>query len=178
MFELLNTIKRNSNEFKLESEQIFAKHEDSKSRVTTLHKTRKKILTLSIQQDELFQQAIECIERGIYRAALVMGWAAFMDFLEQKIASDGLVKAKIQRNNWVRYNTIEEIRENATEHELISVARDLGLLTKGEMKTLHGHLSTRNQCAHPSNHRPDMNESLGYIAALLNLISQLQNKAL
>ena len=107
-----------------------------------------------------------------------MAWAAFIDFLEQKMASDGLVKVRSKRPNWVKYASIEEIRENVTEHELIKVAYDVGLTSKGEMKTLHGLLSTRNQCAHPTNYRPDLNESIGYVAQLLNQVEQLHGKSL
>jgi hypothetical protein len=107
-----------------------------------------------------------------------MAWAAFVDFLEQKLASDGLVKVKYQRQDWAKYSSIEEIREYASEYDLIKVARDVGLLSKGEMKTFHGLLSTRNECAHPSSYNPGLNESIGYVAQLLNRIEQLQGKSL
>lgn len=108
-----------------------------------------------------------------------MAWAGFMDFLETKMSSDGLVRIKQVRPAWTKYTTIEEIRENvATEHELIKVAKEIGLLTKAEMKRLHGELSRRNECAHPSQYSPDLNESLGYFAGLINQIEKLNKKTL
>jgi hypothetical protein len=133
---------------------------------------------LSLQQDELLQQALACTERGIFRAAHVMAWAGFMDFLEQKLSSDGLVKVKSVRTAWSKYSTIEEIRENIPEFQLIEAARDVGLLSKTEAKTLLGLLSKRNECAHPSGYKPGLNESLGYISELLNRIEQLYAKSL
>lgn len=176
--ELLHVCKKRADAFEEEGHRILSRHESSKSRIISLDHTRKRLVGLSLQQDELFQQALACIEMEIYRAAHVMAWAAFIDFLEQKLASDGLVKVKSKRSSWVKYASIEEIRENETEYELIKVAHDVGLLSKGEMKTLHGLLSTRNQCAHPTNYRPGLNEGMGYVAQLLNQIEQLHSRSL
>lgn len=178
MIEVLRRFKERVDAFEDEAHQILSKHESSKSRVISLDQTRKRLLGLSLQQDELFQQALACIERGIYRAAHVMAWSSFIDFLEQKLASDGLVKVKSVKIGWGKYRTIEEIRENVPEHQLIETARDVGLLSKSETKTILGLLSKRNECAHPSNHRPDLNESLGYVAELLKRIEHLKNRSL
>ena len=176
--DLLYAFKKRADAFEEDSHQILSRYEGSKSRVISLDQTRKRLVGLSLQQNELFQQALTCIEREIYRASHVMAWAAFIDFLEQKMASDGLVKVRSKRPDWVKYASIEEIRENGTEHELIKVAYDVRLISKGEMKTLHGLLSTRNQCAHPTNYRPGLNESIGYVAQLLNQVEQLHGKSL
>jgi hypothetical protein len=178
MTEVLRKFKEKVDEFEDEAHQLLAKHEGSKSRVISLDQTRKRLVGLSLQQDELFQQALACIEKGIYRAAHVMGWASFIDFLEQKLASDGLVRVRAVRTGWVQYGTIEEIRENIPEYQLIEAARDVKLLSKSEAKTIQGLLSKRNECAHPSSYRPGLNESLGYVAELLNRIEQLHRKSL
>jgi len=106
-----------------------------------------------------------------------MAWAAFMDFLEEKLASDGLVKLRSLRSTW-KASSVEELRENVVEHQLIDAARDLGLLGKTEAKALQGLLSKRNECAHPSSYFPGLNETLGYAAEVLNRIGQLQPKSL
>ncbi len=178
MIELLRHFKERGVAFEKEAHQILSRHESSKSRVISLDQTRKQLVGLSLQQDELFLQALACIEGGIYRAAHVMGWAAFMDFLEQKLASDGLVKVKSVRPAWIKYATIDEIRENFPEYQLIEAARDVKLLSKSETKTILGLLSKRNECAHPSNYRTDLNEALGYVAELLKRIEHLNNKSL
>ena len=107
-----------------------------------------------------------------------MAWAAFMDFLERKLASDGLKKIRDVRPGWSRHQSIEELREEVTEHALIEAARDAGLIRKSEMKSLHGLLAKRNECAHPSGYRPGMNEAIGYVAELLSRIEQLQGRSL
>lgn len=165
--------------FESKSHDIFSQHESSPSRIVYLNQSRKQLSNLSLQQEKLFEDALSCIEQKIYRASIVMAWAGFMDFLETKMSSDGLVRIKQVRPAWTKYTTIEEIRENvATEHELIKVAKEIGLLTKAEMKRLHGELSRRNECAHPSQYSPDLNESLGYFAGLINQIEKLNKKTL
>jgi hypothetical protein len=163
-------------QFKEEAHLILSIHESSKYRLVQIDKTRKKISALSLLQTELFEQSISCVEQGIFRAAHVMAWAGFIDFLEHKINSDGLIKIKNARPGWVKYNSIEELRENIPEFQLIEATYNVGLFSKAEMKTILGLLSKRNECAHPTSYKPGMNESLGYISELFNRIEVISKK--
>jgi hypothetical protein len=138
-----------SKAFEKDAHAIFATHEASGSRVVVLSESYEKLSSLSLRQDELFRQALRCVEHTLYRAAHVLAWAGFMDLLEEKIESDGLVKLRLVRVNWKSKN-IEEIRETYAEYQIIEVARDLDLCTKTQMKALHGMLNKRNECAHLS----------------------------
>lgn len=164
--------------FRLEAHQILATYETSPSRVMSLDKTRSQLAGLSLRQDDLFREALACIESGSHRAAHVMAWAAFMDFFEQKLATDGLAKVRAARPAWAKHATLEDLRDNVPEYQLIQVACEVKLISKSEMKTLHGLLSKRNECAHPSSYAPGLNESLGYASELLSRISHLQPKSL
>ena len=150
-------------------------HETSKSRVVVLEDTYRKLAGLSLRQDELFTQALRCTENNLFRAAHVMAWAAFVDFFEQKLASDGFNKLKAARPNW-NFSTIEELREAYPEHQLIDVGRATGLCSKSQTKALHGLLNRRNESAHPSNYEPDLNVTLGYISELLQRLETLKGK--
>ncbi len=163
--------------FEREAHGILAVHEAAPSRLVLLEDTYKRVATLSLRQDNLLRQALRCVENELYRAAHVMAWAAFMDFLEEKLASDGLLKLRALRSAW-KASSVDELRENVVEHQLIDVARDLGLLGKTEAKALQGLLSKRNECAHPSDYFPGLNETLGYVAEMLNRIRHLQPKSL
>jgi hypothetical protein len=163
--------------FEKEAHAILATHEASASRVVVLSESYEKLTKLSIKQDELFRQALRCVEHELYRAAHVLAWAGFMDFLEEKLASDGLVKLRAAYASWSAVS-LDELRESVVEFQLIEAARKLGLCTKTEMKALHGLLNKRNECAHPSDFYPDMNGSLGYISELLSRIKTLQGKTL
>lgn len=162
--------------FEREAHQILSVHESTPSRIVLLENTYKRLTALSVRQDELFRQALRCIENELFRSAHVMAWAGFMDFLEEKLASDGLKKLRAIRPAW-KVTTVEELRENVVEFQLIEVTRDIGLCTKTEMKALHGLLNKRNECAHPSDYFPSLNESLGYVSEILQRIGRLQPKS-
>jgi hypothetical protein len=159
--------------FEREAHSILAVHEASRSRLVLLEETYRKLGALSLRQDELFRQALRCVENELFRAAHVMAWAAFMDFLEERLASDGLTKVRAARPAW-KVASIQDLRENVPEYQLLEVARDLGLCGKTECKALQGLLNKRNECAHPSDYYPALNESLGYLSEVLQRIGLLQ----
>ncbi len=159
--------------FQKEAHQILGGHEESPSRIIHLKKSYEDIGSLSIQQDDLFRQALRCCEHELYRAAHVMAWAAFMDFLEEKISSDGFRKLHAAYPKW-RFNTIDDLREGVSEYQLIEATRKIGLCGKNQMKALHGLLNKRNECAHPSGLYPGLNETLGFISELFQRILQLK----
>ena len=134
--------------FEQEAHALLATHEASGSRVVILEESYDKLTKLTLKQDELFRQALRCVEHKLFRAAHVLAWAGFMDLLEEKLASDGLVKLRAAKTAW-KASSVEELRENVVEFQLIEAAKDLGLCTKTEMKALHGMLNKRNECAHP-----------------------------
>jgi hypothetical protein len=145
--------------FRKEAHAILGSHEASPSRVVLLEDTYKQLTGLNLLQDDLFRQALRCLESELYRAAHVMAWAAFMDFLEEKLGSDGFKKLKQVRPNW-KFATVVELREAQPEYQIIDAAKDVGLCAKSEAKGLHGLLNKRNECAHPSAYFPALNETL------------------
>jgi hypothetical protein len=161
-----------------EAARILAKHESSKTRIISLDDTRKKLTGLSLRQHDLFKQALDCIEYSLNRPAHVMAWAAFIDLIEDKLASDGLVKLKAVRPAWAKHTAMDDIRDNIAEYQLLEAAKELKLITKAAMKALHGLLSKRNECAHPSSYTPDLNETLGYVSELLNRAGELSGRSL
>lgn len=177
MIENIKDLYQKIQAFEKEAHEILAHHETSPSRIVLLEETYNRLGGLSLQQDELFRQALHCIENSLFRAAHVMAWAGFMDFLEEKLASDGFKKLKSARPKW-NVTRIEDIRESVPEYQLIESCRDVGLCTKNEVKALLGLLNKRNECAHPSNYSPELNETLGFISELLKRISTLKNKTL
>jgi hypothetical protein len=163
--------------FTREAHSILGKHETSKSRVVLLDETYRSLGRLSLRQDELLRQALRCIENELYRAAHVLAWAGFMDFLEEKISSDGLKKLRAVRTAWT-HATIEELREHVSEFQIIEATRDLGLCRKNEVKALQGLLNKRNECAHPSDFYPGLNDTLGFVSELLTRIGALTKRTL
>jgi hypothetical protein len=174
----MNTIDifKRVNSFKKEAHELFSTYETSPSRVVDLTNTYQQLRGLSIQQDDLFRQAIRCVEQELYRASHVMAWAAFMDFIEQKIANKGFKALHKLYPNWSKHKTVEDLRENVNEFQLLEAARKLNLCSKNHLRALQGLLNKRNECAHPSDFYPGLNESLGYISELFQRIAQIKLK--
>lgn len=163
--------------FRQEAHKILGIHEESLSRVVLLKKTYEDLGKLSIQQDDLFRQALRCCEKELYRAAHVMAWAAFMDFLEEKMSRHKFKKLHVACPNW-KFSSIEELREEISEYQIIESTKKVGLCEKNQMKALLGLLNKRNECAHPSNFYPALNETLGYISEIFQRIKAIQPKKL
>lgn len=176
--DLIQHFKHRVTAFETMAHQILSTQEASKSRVISLYQSLSKLDDLSLDQDEQFRQALQCVEHGLYKAAYVLSWAGFMDFLEHKLTSEGLTSVHSARPKWARWTSLDMLRENIPEHQLIDVARDVGLLSKADVKALHGDLSRRNECAHPSSFQPGLNESLGYVSGLLRRVEVLLSRTL
>jgi hypothetical protein len=165
-----------ANAFRDAARGILSKHETSPERIITISLSYASLAALSLKQDELFRQSLRCIENELYRAAHVLSWAGFIDFYEEKISAKKFKKLHTAYPAWSKFKTIEDLRENIAEYQLIESGRTVGLLTKNEMKALHGLLNKRNECAHPSNYFPGLNDSLGYISELIQRTANLQKR--
>lgn len=175
--DLIRNISEAVKNFEHEAHTIFSIHDSSASRIIKLDEAYKTLSGLTLTQEDLFKQSFRCLENELFKSAHVMAWAGFMDFVEEKLGSDNFVKLNILRPKWST-NSIEELRESGPEYQFIEALKELKLCTKNEMKSIHGLLSKRNECAHPSNYYPNLNESLGYISELLGRIKTLQLKTL
>jgi len=176
MLEILQDLLTKAHAFEDAAHRILAKHEATVSRVITVEDTYRTLTGLSLHQDKLFHEALRCVENQLFRAAHVMAWAGFMDYLEDKMVAEYLPNIKAARPKW-SISSKEDLREQATEHQLITVCREVKLLGRNEEKAFLGLLNTRNECAHPSNYSPTLNETLGFISQLLNRINTLQQKS-
>lgn len=164
-------------EFELEAARILSTHESSRARTITIEQTYSELGGLSLKQDELLRQSLRSIEYSLFRAAHVLSWSAMMDFLEEKLAEDNFQKLQGQYPKW-RVGSVEQLREMAPDYQVIEAVRKVGLCSRTEEKALKGLLNKRNECAHPTEYYPRMNESLGYISEILQRIKQFQQRHL
>lgn len=155
---------------------ILAKVETSPTRIITVENSYVQLEQLSLKQDDLFRQALRCAENGLYRAAHVMAWAAFVDFIHFKLAEDGFVKLRKARPKWT-IKAVEDLRE-ISDYQIIEACANINLIRRTEKRALHGLLNKRNECAHPEDFYPGINESLGYLSELIQRIGALTLKKL
>jgi hypothetical protein len=157
-----------------EAQRVLATHEAAPARTVTLEDSYNRLGKLSIAQDELFRETLRAVEVDLYRAAHVLAWAGFMDFLQKHLCADGLAALSAVRPKW-KVTASEDLREHA-DYQVIEAGKEAGFYPKSVMKALHGLLNKRNESAHPSDYFPDFNETLGYVSELFQRIAYLQSK--
>jgi hypothetical protein len=175
MIEAIQRLMVSAKAFAAEAHSILGRDESSPSRIVLLERSYKRLASLSLKQDDLLRQSLRCLENELYRAAHVMAWAAFMDFFEMKLASKNFKKLRAARPAWI-FAGVEELRESISEFQIIEAARVTGLCQKNEMKALHGLLNKRNECAHPSEFFPGLNDTLGFVTEILTRIETIRKK--
>lgn len=172
---MLEEIRYRIKSFLDEAHEILSVHETAPSRTVFLDKTYEELQELSLKQDELLRQALRCIENNLYRASHILAWTAFIDLIDSILASDDFRKLKQARPKW-NFSSLEELREEVPEYQIVEVCKELELVNRSEMRVLHGLLGKRNLCAHPSDFFPDYNQTLGYMADILKMIKNVQNR--
>jgi hypothetical protein len=161
--------------FRREAEDILGFSESSIHRTALLTKSYEKIDSLSVTQADMLRQALRCVEVGVFRAAHVLAWATLTDFLQTMADHDGYAALNAKYPAWA-LSTIDDLRDTIGEYNLIEGMFRSGMLTKGEKKALHALLNKRNECAHPTEYFPDLNQSLGYVSECISRLEALCRK--
>jgi hypothetical protein len=161
-------------ELDLEIQTILSTYESSPSRVITLEKSYADLADLSLDQDELFREALRAVEQGLFRAAHVLAWAGFTDWLHHLLADHHLKAVQEAVPKW-RIKKAEDFRDYS-EFQVIDVGKSAKAYADKTKRSLHGLLDRRNECAHPSDYFPDLNMALGYITDLLDRTKRMAPK--
>jgi hypothetical protein len=169
--ELLRGLLDQLTAMEAETRVVLAGHEAAAARVITLEQSYGKLTSLSLDQDELFREAFRAVESDLFRAAHVLAWAGFIDWLHNYLLPDNQGALATVQPKWPLASP-EDLRDQA-DFQVIEAAKRAGVIGKTQMKALHGLLNRRNECAHPSGHFPDLNQTLGYISELLGRIEKL-----
>jgi len=156
----------------VDAQRLLAVHESAPARAISLEDSYRRLGRMSVQQDELFREALRAVEVGLFRASHVLAWAGFVDFLHMRVAAQGGAALKAVRPNWT-VKLAEDLRDYA-DFQVIEAGKELALYNKTVMKALHGLLNKRNEAAHPSDYFPDMNETLGYVSEIFHRVDRLK----
>lgn len=168
----LSELRRRKAKFEAQAKKILSTHDSSTARVHTVVEIRDALTNVSSQQGILLNEAIGCAEHGFYRSAHVCAWAAFMDHLQICLTQSKLHKLQEARPKW-SICSVDDLREKYPEAQVIDVACEVSVFRKSEVKILHGLLARRNECAHPNNYMPGINETLGYISEVLKMMGRV-----
>lgn len=155
---------------------VLAQVESSPQRAITLTDSFGNLSKLSIKQDMLLREALYCVEQGLYRPAHVAAWTAFIDYFHEWLVPQYSQDLLTVRPKWKIVGS-EDLRMYG-DFELIEAAKACGAVGKTFGKALQGLLNKRNECAHPEDYSPSLNDSLGYIDELFKRIANLQLRSL
>lgn len=155
-----------------DAQRILATHEAATARVITLEQSYTQLSGLSLDQDEAFRESLRATESNLFRAAHVVAWAGFIDYLHNYLLPAHESAIQGVRPKWT-LGAPEDLRDQA-DFQVIEAGKDGKVYGKTVMKALHGLLNRRNECAHPSSYFPDLNQTLGYISELFSRIEKLK----
>ena len=79
------------------------------------------------------------------------------------------------RSNW-KINQQSDLREVASDKQIIETLTLLHLTNKTEEKVIIGLLNKRNECAHPSDPFTNIMAAIGYISDIIERIRRIQGK--
>lgn len=125
-------------------------------------------------------EALSCYQHGLYRAGILMVWAAVMQYLYDVAGSHRGGVRDFEAANIARFGTSRKYREIKKqddflylgERDFIQLAEDAGMLNRNVRMKLHERLQLRNLCGHPTQYRPGREETVIFIESLLlNVLS-------
>jgi hypothetical protein len=162
-------------DFEAAAHKLLGSHEGAASRIIDARKSLARVSALSVKQEDMLKQSVRCIEVEVFRAGHVLAFAAFVDYLHEVAARDNFIALNAARPKW-NVTSVEDLRENHTDHSFIEALEAAKLVSKSERKAFHGLLTRRNECAHPSEFYPDMNQSLGYLSEIISRVESLKKR--
>lgn len=154
-----------------EAKAILATHEASGDRLISLEDSYANLGQLSLAQDELFRESLRAVQSGLFRAAHVLAWAGFIDFLHNLLATTHVTALTAAMPKWT-VAAPEDLRDHS-DFQVIESGKTAKVYKINTMRSLHGLLDRRNECAHPSDYFPDLNMTLGYVSELIDRIKRL-----
>ncbi|MCX7021975.1 MAG: hypothetical protein NTW26_06850 [bacterium] len=178
--EILKSVKT----FEDKITEILSTHETSKRRSVQLSKTLKRLKLLTVKQKEFFDQSIQCIQHkyDLFKSAHVMAWAGFIDFLQEKLCSDGCMKIKSYNNKkYCNINNAQELRDELpSEYQQIVLAKSISYINEKERIAFLALLDKRNWCAHTGiyAYKANLSSSLSYVLELFDYLEDLDKRTL
>jgi hypothetical protein len=129
---------------------------------------------------DYLEEALACYQNGLYRAAILMVWAATMQHLYSVAGSHRGGVAAFETANHARFGSAKKYREIKKqddflylgERDFIQLGEDAGMLNRNARRVLHERLELRNLCGHPTQYRPGRGEAVIFIESLaLNVLT-------
>jgi hypothetical protein len=126
------------------------------------------------------EEAVGCYRDGLYRAAILLVWAAVIQHLYETVGNYRGGVGRLESANKARFGEMRKYRQIKKQDDLsylgekdfIWVAEDAGVFNRNARKVLQERLELRNLCGHPTGYSPGREETVIFIESLvLNVLS-------
>lgn len=117
------------------------------------------------------EEAIKCMEGGLWRSAIVMSWIGALHILYDYVIKNKLVEfnteVKRVNKNWKPVKTIDELAKAIGESDFLDRIENIGVITNSVKKNLNECLGRRNSSGHPNSYNPRQNTIAHHVETLL-----------
>lgn len=143
-----------------------AVHESARrSRVVLLEQLARDLGGLHVDVRSYFDEAVGSLSSGFLRAAIVFSWAGFFHILAEDLFVNHNAALRRAAGNW-SLKTLDELKGYG-EAQVLEKANKAGRISNTDLRRYDGQLATRNQYAHPSLHKPSINEAVGFVDTMV-----------
>lgn len=121
-------------------------------------------------------EAIECFERQLYRAAVVLSWIGAVSLLYEEVIKKHLSafnnEATRRDAKWRNANNADDIAR-MKEHSFLDILEALSIIGKNVKQELQSCLALRNGCGHPNSLKIGKQKVAAHLEVLmLNIFSK------
>ena len=136
---------------------------------------RAQVATINDVEARAFaSEAVDCLEVGAHRAAIVFMWVAAVHEIQERIwstSNPSAITAAAQSHN-PRAKVCKK-RDDLSEYNeelLLQVAQDLGVIDKNQKTELKKALDLRNGAGHPNKLRPGEHKAKAHIEEIITML--------
>ncbi|MFF2368948.1 hypothetical protein [Agromyces sp. NPDC058110] len=136
---------------------------------------RAQVATIQDAEARAFaSEAVDCLEVGAHRAAIVFIWVAAVHEIQERIWSasnpSAITTAAQSHNPKAKVCKKRDDLSEYNEELLLQVAQDLGVVDKNQKTELKKALDLRNGAGHPNKLRPGEHKAKAHIEELVTML--------
>lgn len=133
------------------------------------------IFSLDEDEKEYLREALSCFRGGALRAGIVFSWVACIRFIQNRCIEQGYdsINSALQKSNSgaKKIKGLDDF-ETLKDLTILSIAFELGVISKHQRSQLENNLDLRNHCGHPSSYSPEINKAKAFIEDIVNLMKK------
>ena len=122
------------------------------------------------------EEAVQCLENALYRAAIVLSWVGAVSVLQQHVArlrlQDFNQEASRRFKKWRPARTVDDL-SRAREADFLLIIESISVVGKSVKQELEAALKLRNGCGHPNSLQVGEARAAAHVESLiLNVYSK------